>query len=190
MSSWLATTTWLTIATGQELRLSTWKLMEDLLVTLVVPVLVGQLAQLWSPLARVASQRKIFLGVLAQILVLSIVLKAASNVGLQIRERPFTWMTMATSAGLVVLAARPGLTGGFGSSRWLGFDRGPDRGAISCSQKTLPVSLFFSWAISRRTTRWRSCRCCFTMSGSSSLTRSSQTGCCEPRRLPRSVQAW
>jgi sodium/bile acid cotransporter 7 len=78
------------------------------------------------------------------VFILSIVLKAASNVGLQIQQgaAEFTWSMVALSGGLAVFLHLAALTGGFWSSRWLGLDRPRQIAvAISCSQKTLPVSL-------------------------------------------------
>lgn len=143
LSSWAVTTTWLTLLTGRELDLPARKLMEDLVLTLVVPVALGQLLRTVPSLAHLASRRKSVLGILAQMLVLSIVVKAAGKVGQEMDDNHrFTLWTVVTSAALAVSLHVGGLAGGFWSSRWLGFDRPRQIAvAISCSQKTLPVSL-------------------------------------------------
>jgi sodium/bile acid cotransporter 7 len=143
--SFVATTFWLTVATGTDVRLDGGTMMLDLIRTLIVPVALGQALRLATPLARLATRHLIVLGVLSQLLVLSVVIKAAAGVGMHIQKGSIqmTWPTLVLCAALGVALHLAALGAGLWSSRWLGFDR-PRRIAVafSCSQKTLPVSLF------------------------------------------------
>src|SRR5262249_29912561 len=84
-SSWLITTAWLTAATGQTVALDAADLMSDLLVKLVVPVAVGQLCRAWPPLLRLITRYRTPLGVVSQLVILAIVLRAAAQVGAHLR---------------------------------------------------------------------------------------------------------
>jgi sodium/bile acid cotransporter 7 len=142
-TSWLATTGWLAVATGTDVGLHSAAMMKDLIVVLIVPVGLGQLCRTVKPLAGLASQGKTVLGVVAQLLILSIIVKAATVLG----ER---WHNSPTlEGGTLFLAAALSMTvhliawaGGFWTGRAWDFDR-PTRIAVAFagSQKTLPVAL-------------------------------------------------
>jgi sodium/bile acid cotransporter 7 len=149
LTSWLITPLWLSALGGdQAVAPALTKMMRDLLLCLVLPVAAGQLTRLPRPLARAADTYRAPLGVVTQVLILLIMLKAAVDLG----ER--LWDTSGGVAGGLalgpVLAAAAACVGvhlaalacGMGSSRLLGFER-PVRIAVafSCSQKTLPVAL-------------------------------------------------
>ena len=119
-------------------------IMLDLILSLIVPMLVGQALRLIPACARLADRYKIFLSVLSQGCVLAIVLKAGVTVGDKVHggsasETPmiFLWsVALAVTLHLLALAA------GMISCRWFGFDRGRQIAvAFSASQKTLQVSL-------------------------------------------------
>jgi sodium/bile acid cotransporter 7 len=144
-TSWLATTAWLTWATGAAVAVDAAGMMANLVLVLIVPVGLGQLGRMVGPLARAATRHKPVLGVVSQLLILSIILKAAVDVFDQLRGG-----TTLLSAGCIGLTAAvcvglhlTALTGGFWSSKGLRFDR-PSQIAVAfaCSQKTLPVALF------------------------------------------------
>ncbi|MSQ94838.1 MAG: hypothetical protein EXR98_09820 [Gemmataceae bacterium] len=143
-TSWFLTTAWLSALTGAEFSLDTSAMMQDLVLSLIVPVIVGQLLRLIPALAWVADHKKIALGVVSQCLVLAMVLKAGVSAGgkLQLAEGwdvpgIFLWsVVLAVALHLIALAS------GLFTSRWLGFDRGRQIAVgFSASQKTLQVSL-------------------------------------------------
>jgi sodium/bile acid cotransporter 7 len=144
-ASWLITPLWLApLVGGAAIHLDTARMMRDLVLFLVVPVALGQSLRAPPDLARAAQRVKPVLAILAQLLILSIILKAAVNVGQQLR----TDAPSLTPAPILVVAA--GCLGthlatlgtGLASSRALGFDR-PSGVAVAfaSSQKTLPVAL-------------------------------------------------
>jgi sodium/bile acid cotransporter 7 len=142
--SWLATTAWLTLTTGTLVDLPALPLMLDLALCLIVPVALGLLARLPPAAGRFAGRHKVGLGAVAQLFVLAIVLRAGVTVGARYRAgtTPLGPGLFAWSAALAVGLHLAALAFGLYSSRWLGFDRGRQIAvAISCSQKTLPVSL-------------------------------------------------
>jgi sodium/bile acid cotransporter 7 len=144
-TSWLATTAWLTFATGANVHVDTSDMMVSLLLVLVLPVGLGQLSRAIGPLARAATQYKHGLGVVSQVLILCIILRTAVDVMDRLAQR----LTVAWGAGLLVTAGMCvgthllALGAGLWSSKGLGFDR-PRQIAVAfaCSQKTLPVALF------------------------------------------------
>jgi sodium/bile acid cotransporter 7 len=145
LSSWFLTTFWLAATTGAQVNIPISKMMSDLVITLVVPVAVGQGLRSHQPIAEFANRHKHLLSVVAQLFVLSMVLKAAAAVGLKIHEGDAT-LSPTVLIGSAVLALGlhlAALYAGLWSSAGWGFDR-PRQIAVafSGSQKTLPVSLF------------------------------------------------
>ena len=143
-TSWLITTAWLTWTTGAAVGVDAAAMMRELLVVLVVPVGLGQLARTMPPLVRLASRGASLLGVLSRLLILSIILKAATDVATRLATRtslPSPMLLLGTALlclGLHLTALAIGL----GSSKVLRFDR-PSQIAVAFagSQKTLPVAL-------------------------------------------------
>jgi sodium/bile acid cotransporter 7 len=139
---WFATPLWLARTTG--VVTDTQQMMADLLVMLVVPVAVGQLARSVSWFRRVASRYRGALGAVSRLLILLIMLRAAVMVSVQLSPKA---VGLGVAAVLVAGAVCLGnhlmaLYGGYWSSRRLGFDRPAQIAvAIAGSQKTLPVSL-------------------------------------------------
>jgi sodium/bile acid cotransporter 7 len=143
--SWLATTAWLVLGTGTATSIKTLDLMQGLVLVLVLPVGLGQLVRMVDPLAQAALRFKSLLGVVSQLLVLSIILKAAVEVGDQLADKPslpgpFVFLAAAAACLGTHLAA---LVCGLFSSRGLRFEW-PQQVAIAfaCSQKSLPVALY------------------------------------------------
>jgi sodium/bile acid cotransporter 7 len=143
-TGWLVTPAWLALTTGSAVALDTPGMMRDLLLTLVLPVGLGQGCRAFGPLMRAATRGKDALGALAQVLVLIVLLKAAANVGQRLAEGTVAaagaWVPLVAvfCVGLHLAALALGLWGG----RWLGFDWPSRVGiAFACSQKTLPVAL-------------------------------------------------
>jgi solute carrier family 10 (sodium/bile acid cotransporter), member 7 len=143
-SSWLVTPALLLLYTGTIVAVDTRAMMIDLLVTLVVPVSLGQLCRAPQALAHVASRHRRFLSIVSQILILLILLKAVVYVGLRLRAEAglpgagVLVVLVAMCLGLHLAAVGAGLW----SSGRLRFTR-PARVAVAfaCSQKTLPVAL-------------------------------------------------
>jgi sodium/bile acid cotransporter 7 len=142
-TSWLITPLWLA-PLGRAVSLNTQDMMRDLLLYMVLPVAAGQLARAVPALAALATRRKAVLGVVSQLLILAILLKAATEVGDRLRTNRADYdlvsVLVIAAAGIVTHLAALGV--GLGSSRLLGFDR-PSQIAVAfaCSQKTLPVAL-------------------------------------------------
>jgi sodium/bile acid cotransporter 7 len=149
LTSWLITPLWLTALGGdQAVGPALAKMMGDLLFYLVLPVGAGQLTRLARPLARAAETYRGALGVVTQVLILLIMLKAAVDLGERLWD-PAAGVAGGLALGPVLAAAAAcvgvhlaALACGLWSSRALGFER-PVRIAVafSCSQKTLPVAL-------------------------------------------------
>src|SRR6185369_6865506 len=76
-TSWLVTPAWVRLVTEATVAVDTPAMMLDLLLTLVLPVGVGQACRASGPLARAAARCKAPAGVVAQLLILLILLKAA-----------------------------------------------------------------------------------------------------------------
>jgi sodium/bile acid cotransporter 7 len=144
-TSWLATTAWLVVATDTVIALDTAALMRGLILVLIVPVGLGQLLRSIAPLARLAGRHRGVLGVVAQLLVYTVILQAAVEVSLKLEETAgaLTPGVLVATAAVCVGTHLTGLAGGLWSSRGLGFAR-PSRIAVAFagSQKTLPVALF------------------------------------------------
>jgi predicted Na+-dependent transporter len=143
-TSWLITPAWIVATTGAAVELDTPRMMLDLLLTLVLPVSVGQGCRALRPLARAAAHGKDALGALAQLLVLLVLLKAAASVGQRLAEGTVVavgaWLPLLAIVCLGVHLAA--LVCGWWGGGLLGFDRASRAGiAFACSQKTLPVAL-------------------------------------------------
>jgi sodium/bile acid cotransporter 7 len=144
-TGWLATTAWLALAAGEGTGAGpALPMMLRLIVVLVLPVALGQLARAAGPVARAAARHQTGLSVLTRLLVLAMMLKAALGVRDRLAGGP-----AGVTAGLLLAVAAvcvglhlAGLAGGLWGGRCLGFDR-PRRIAVGIagSQKTLPVSL-------------------------------------------------
>lgn len=144
-TSWLLTNSWLTLLAGAAVGINeSLRMMVELLLALVVPVGLGQLCRASGALARFADRRRPELGIVSQILILTIIVKAAARVGVKLQEGSthlgpgmLLW-SVAACAGLHLAALLTGL----GTTGLFGWDR-PRRSAVafSCSQKSLPVAL-------------------------------------------------
>ena len=142
--SFVMTTAWVSWLTATDVQFPTGRLMLDLVVSLIVPTILGQAIRRVPPCKRFAERHKVAIGAISQCFVLAIVLKAGVSVGEKLHAenaldapRIFGW-----SVGLAVALHLLSLTGGLCSSRWLGLDRARQIAvAFASSQKTLPVSL-------------------------------------------------
>jgi sodium/bile acid cotransporter 7 len=143
-TSWLFTTAWLAFGTGTQVELDSAAMMRELFLVLVVPVGLGQAVRAAGPLGPWASKRKTWLGVLSQLLILAMILKAGLDVMARLEEETAAVRALDLLAvALVCLGTHlAALYGGMASARLVGMDR-PSRLAIAFagSQKTLPVAL-------------------------------------------------
>lgn len=144
VTSWFLTTGWIVLLTGSIIDLDVAAMMLDLVLTLIVPVFVGQALRLIPLGVKIAERHATPIGVLSQCCILAIVLKAGVMVGDKLHagaawEAPaiFVWsIALAIPLHLFALAA------GIMSSRWLGFERGRQVAvAFASSQKTLQVAI-------------------------------------------------
>ncbi len=142
--SWGLTTFWLYWLTGAEIEIDVSQMMQDLVLTLILPVIVGQLLRRIPPCKAFAERYKIPISIFSQFFVLAIVLKAGVGVGDKLHEAN-TWDTPMVFLSSVVLAVSLhlfALASGWFSCGWLGFDRGRQIAvAFSASQKTLQISV-------------------------------------------------
>ena len=143
-TSWLITPALLVLLTGTAVAVDVQAMMMELLITLVLPVGLGQLCRAPHALARFASHYRRLLSIFSQILILLILLKAA--VFLSLRLRAESSLPGLLALGLLVGACLgvhlAALSIGLWTSGWLGFGRAVRVAvAFACSQKTLPVAL-------------------------------------------------
>jgi sodium/bile acid cotransporter 7 len=142
--SWALTPAWLSLLTGTEVALNVPAMMRDLVLTLIVPFLLGQGLRRVRACAHFAQRHKTALGVVAQGFILAMILRAGATVGDKLHENQ-VWQAPEIFLGGIVLALSLHLlavAGGLFTSRWLGFDRAQQLAvAFASSQKTLPVSL-------------------------------------------------
>lgn len=143
-SSWLVTTALLTQTTSVDLAPDPLVLMGDLATTLVLPLAVGQLLRMIPFFARTISVRKNAFGVVSQLLVLIILLRAVHAVAVQLRTEgaPIGVGMLLLTASLCLGIHLAALLFGLWSARRIGFvPAGQIAIAFAASQKTLPVSL-------------------------------------------------
>jgi solute carrier family 10 (sodium/bile acid cotransporter), member 7 len=142
--SWIVTTTWLTALTGAVVVLDPGRMMLDLLVFLVLPIALGQLARSPERLRGLAVRGKIALSVLSRLLILTIILQAVVMAVDRLRETlasdVLVQLMAVAVAGLAVHLTA--LAVGFFGGKLFGFDRARRIAvAFACSQKTLPVGI-------------------------------------------------
>ncbi|MBM4070968.1 MAG: hypothetical protein FJ271_18770 [Planctomycetes bacterium] len=144
-TSWLFTNSWLSVLAGATIGIDeSMRMMVELLMTLVVPVGIGQACRGSAVLASLADRRRRELGIVSQFLILAIIVKAAARVGGNLQAGSshlgagmLIWSVIACT-GLHLAALATGLL-----TSWLfGWDKTRRTAvAFSCSQKTLPVAL-------------------------------------------------
>ncbi len=140
-TSWLVTTGWLMLTTGASIELDPGPMMLRLLVTLVIPVALGQLARWPVALRALGTRRKVSLSILAQVFVFVTILQ--SLVLAADRLRAEATQTALVQVGFACLGLHLFAAGaGFWAGRWLGLARdGCIAVTFAGSQKTLPVGV-------------------------------------------------
>jgi sodium/bile acid cotransporter 7 len=145
-TGWLVAPLWLAVlGSAHQVDVPIKDMMEKLLLVLILPVALGQLARAIPPVARAAGRHKKVLGVVAQLLVLCVIVKGAVGASGRLSSESSALEPLAIAvAALACLATHLGaLFVGLGGARAFGFDR-PSQIAVAfaCSQKTLPVAIF------------------------------------------------
>jgi sodium/bile acid cotransporter 7 len=143
-TSWLTTTAWLAFGIGGAGAADISGMMQGLALILIVPVGIGQLSRTIGPLVRAATRYKSVLGIVSQLLILVMIVKAAVDVSDKLGER-----TSALAMGPLLVTAAvclgthlAALAAGFWSSGLLRLGRSNQIAiAFAGSQKTLPVAL-------------------------------------------------
>jgi sodium/bile acid cotransporter 7 len=135
---------WLTTMTGATVDIQPVKMMLDLCLVVVLPMVVAQLVRLYRPLGSWATEHKTPLGVLAQTGLLAMVFIGAVQAGLKLASRaaPLAPADTATMLAAVCGVHLAMLYCGFSLGRLLGVPW-EDRIAVafSGSQKTLMIGL-------------------------------------------------
>jgi sodium/bile acid cotransporter 7 len=145
-TSWLVTTGWLALltTTAPAVAIDAAGMMLALVLTLVVPVGLGQLSRALPFMVQAATRGRFAISMASQLLVLAIIFKASAEVGDRIHQGSSRLeIVPLVTAILVCSGLHLGVLGtGFMTAGWLGFDR-PRRIAVAfaSSQKTLPVAL-------------------------------------------------
>jgi solute carrier family 10 (sodium/bile acid cotransporter), member 7 len=142
--SWGLTTLWLLLLTGTKIDVPVPQMMLDLVLTLILPVVGGQLLRRIPPCKSFADRYRVPISIFSQFFVLAIILKAGVGVGdkLHVANSPDASMIFLSSVVLAIALHMFALASGWFSSGWLGFERGRQIAvAFSASQKTLQISV-------------------------------------------------
>jgi sodium/bile acid cotransporter 7 len=143
-TSWLATTAWLAWGTDSAAAAEAPERMRELALVLIVPIGIGQLSRAIRGVVRPVTHYKSVLGVISQLLIVVMIVRAAVDVGDKLGEKsvPLTATAFLATAAVCLGTHLAALAGGFWSSGWLRLGR-PNQIAVAfaCSQKTLPVAL-------------------------------------------------
>jgi sodium/bile acid cotransporter 7 len=139
---WLATPLWLTRASGLPVAPDTAKMMSNLFLVLVVPLVLAQVTRAIPKVGPVVDAHKTTIGVVARLMIFSVILLAVvTSAGAVTPD--LGWLTLGYTAGVCVGLHLTALTLGLSGARLLGFARVDAIAvAFTSSQKTLPVSLF------------------------------------------------
>jgi sodium/bile acid cotransporter 7 len=143
-TSWFLTTALLFWLTGAAVELDIVDMMATLVVTLILPVIAGQGLRMLPIGVRFVERHKLAFGVVSQLLILGIVLKAGVTVGEKLHAQSGAEVPaiLLWSIALAVVLHLFAVASGMLTGHWLGFARGRWIAiAFASSQKTLPVSL-------------------------------------------------
>lgn len=142
--SWCLTTLWLMVLTGAKIEVPVPQMMLDLVLTLLLPVIGGQLLRRIPACKSFADNYRVPISIFSQFFVLAIILKAGVSVGDKLHDANSSVAPLVFLASLVLAISLHvlALASGWFSSHWLGFDRGRQIAvAFSASQKTLQISV-------------------------------------------------
>ncbi len=144
----LITPFWLNLATaGRSVQLDARSMIADLAVVVLLPTLAGQLLRQVPIIGAFATRHKIAIGVVAQLLILSVVFRGTCEAGrrmesfgpgLNLTAVIFVW-------GTCIILHLIGMAAGIGVARLCGFQqRDQSAVAFAASQKTLPIGIFLA----------------------------------------------
>jgi solute carrier family 10 (sodium/bile acid cotransporter), member 7 len=138
---------WLNLTTTGNVELEFWTMFWRLVIAVLIPTLLGQLARQLPRAADFAKRSKSELGGAAQICILTIIFSAACTAGMQLaNDGPKPSVAgVAVVWGCCVLLHVVAMVIGRSASRMLGFERG-DLIAVmfAGSQKTIPIGLLIA----------------------------------------------
>ena len=141
---------WLSLTTSQEISVSTHELMIRLVVTALIPMLLGQLIRQPAKLKQFAIDRKTEIGVTAQLGVLVIVFIAGCIAGRQLNGNgstpPVNAIVVVWISAILIHLIAMGVA--YVGSKIMKFTN-EDRTAIlfASSQKTLPIGLLIATSV-------------------------------------------
>jgi sodium/bile acid cotransporter 7 len=140
-SAWLFTPLCLTLAAGSSVELPLGAMMLGLVLTLVLPVGLGQLSRRLPSVAAAVDRRRTLNGVLVRLLVLAVILKAA--VDLPQHTAALSLWGLLWLIVLCLILHLAGVALALEGGRLLRVERaGRIAAAFAGSQKTLPVALY------------------------------------------------
>jgi sodium/bile acid cotransporter 7 len=152
LACFLVVPAWLRLFVGEsagDIQLDYGELVLQLVLVVVSPIVVAQLARQWRPLAVWVAQHKIALGVCAQIGILSFVFACGVRCGEEINRASASSLFNVGNLGLMIVLIvtihLALLAFGLNAARALGMSR-PDAIAVGIadSQKTIMVGLFIA----------------------------------------------
>jgi sodium/bile acid cotransporter 7 len=150
----LVTPLWLGVMTGKAVdgeALNLARISMELALLVVLPMAAAQLLRVYPPLALAATRRRLALGVMAQLGVLSMIFLGSIRTGLRLHGEPATvllvWDLLSMLSAVVGVHVVMLFTG-VGLARLSGFSR-PDQIAVGFagSQKTLMVGLLVAMSL-------------------------------------------
>jgi len=144
----LITPFWLNMAlSGRSIQLDVRGMIVDLAVVVLIPTLVGQVVRQPAPLNAFSTRHKTAIGVVAQLLILSVILRASCDAGRRIESfsANLSLAAVLTVWGTSVALHLAGMGVAMVGAHRFGFSR-PDRAAVAFagSQKTLPIGILVS----------------------------------------------
>ncbi len=143
----VTTPSWLQVGTGQSVNLDSAALARDLLLTVLLPSLAGQLVRVSKAAAAFAKDRKTKLGIVAQSGILSLVFVSACGAGreLQVSDTAKEVLGLMVAWATCIVIHAVGLAVANSGGRLFRFnDSDRIAAAFAGSQKTLPVGVFLA----------------------------------------------
>lgn len=139
---------WLSRSMGSAVTLDTLEMVERLFFTALLPIAAGQLMRCFSLVKQTADARKIFIGAVAQICILSLILWASVKGGVQLQSSAASGMTtvpiLVIWISCLVLHI-VGLALAFYGGKFFRFRRDDVVATLfSGSQKTLPIGIYIA----------------------------------------------
>ncbi len=146
---WLVTPFWLRTLGGNVVNLDMQGLVVILLISALVPIIVGQILRQWSAIRTWVDARKRGIGMTAQCCILTIVAWASFQGGPQFTQGSEVGALAFLVVGACCIALHlAGMAIAVAGCRWAGFSRRDTIAvAFAGSQKTLPIGILLAEAI-------------------------------------------